>query len=75
MLPRIRREIPWDLEHYELTFGWHEDDRWNLIESTTKASIVVAYGEGEGYLSTTAPSCTAGRWSSNGATGPTGSTG
>ena len=50
MLRRIRREIPWDLEHYELTFGWHEDDRWNLIESTTKASIVVAYGEGEGYL-------------------------
>ncbi|MCW2634873.1 MAG: hypothetical protein JWQ99_1240 [Blastococcus sp.] len=50
MLSRIRRELPWDLLHYEQTFDWHENDEWDLIASTTRASIVVAYGEGEGYL-------------------------
>jgi hypothetical protein len=50
MLSRIRRELPWDLLHYEQTFGWHEKDEWDLIASTTGAAIVVAYGEGEGYL-------------------------
>jgi len=50
MVSRIRRELPWDLQHYEQVFGWHEDDRWDLIASTTRAAMVVAYGEGEGYL-------------------------
>ena len=50
MMRRIRRELPWDLVHYEQVFGWHEDDRWGLIPATTDASMVVVYGEGEGYL-------------------------
>ena len=50
MMRRIRRELPWDLVHYEQVFGWHEDDRWGLIPATTDAALVVVYGEGEGYL-------------------------
>jgi hypothetical protein len=50
MMRRIRRELPWDLVHYEQVFGWHEDDQWDLIAATTRASMVVVYGEGEGYL-------------------------
>jgi hypothetical protein len=50
MMRRIRREVPWDLLHYEQSFGWHEKDEWDLIRSTTEASMVIVYGEGEGYL-------------------------
>ena len=50
MMRRIRRELPWDLLHYEQTFGWHDDDQWDLIPATTQAAMVVVYGEGEGYL-------------------------
>jgi hypothetical protein len=50
MMRRIRRELPWDLVHYEQVFGWHEDDRCDLIAATTRAAMVVVYGEGEGYL-------------------------
>jgi hypothetical protein len=50
MMRRIRRELPWDLVHYEQTFGWHEDDQWGFIAATTDACMVVAYGAGEGYL-------------------------
>ena len=50
MMSRIRRELPWDLLHYEQIFDWHENDEWDLIASTTRAAMVVVYGEGEGYL-------------------------